>query len=123
MKIVLGKTKNHEKVKFLKIKSNFIAVIVVTLLIAHSQTVDYCDKELCKIYETGGGYHYVEHIACNNNGDFTSQCPKDRNIVPMTQELINLLLQTHNQFRSDVAMGKIGGYKPADQMIEMVWKF
>lgn len=103
---------------FLNKNSNFITVIVATL-ITLSQTVDYCNKELCKNFKFGR----AKHIACNNNFDFSPQCPKERSVVPMTQERINLLLKLHNQFRSDVANGKVRGYKQADQMIEMVGIF
>lgn len=69
-----------------------------------------------------GRFYYANHIACNNSGDFSHFCPKERSLVPMTQKRIELLLQLHNQYRSDIANGKVKGYKQADQMIEMVWK-
>lgn len=92
-------------------------------MIACSHTVDYCNKELCKRYTKDRGHYYEKHIACQNNGDFTSQCPKERSVVPMTTEMMNLILQTHNEARSNIANGKISPYKPADQMIEMVRKY
>lgn len=87
---------------------------------AASQTPDYCDKELCKRKTAGGGSYTAKHIGCRNNGDFSWTCPRDRSIVPMTRDLVDLILQLHNEYRSKVATGKIGGYLKANQMIEMV---
>lgn len=93
-------------------------LLVVTL--AASQTDDYCDKNLCKKYTAGGGSYQTKHIACKNNGDFSTACPKERSLVPMTKELISVILQLHNEYRRKVATGKVEGYSKANQMIEMV---
>lgn len=98
-------------------------VLALLALGAASQTVDYCDKELCKKYTASGAIFYAKHIACKNNGDFTRACPRTpskRSLVPMTKDLISLILQLHNEYRRKVATGSVPGYAKANQMIEMV---
>lgn len=95
-------------------------IFVLLLTLTASQTADYCDKSLCKKYTAGGGSYLTKHVACKNNGDFTTACPKERSLVPMTKELINLILQVHNEYRRKVATGRVEGYSKANQMIEMV---
>lgn len=85
---------------------------MVLVTFVASETVDYCNKDLCK--------NYVKHIACNNDGYFASTCPTERSLVPMTTELRNLILKLHNSYRCDIATGRVPGYQQASQMIEMV---
>ncbi len=84
-----------------------------------SQTANYCDRELCK-KNTADGYYYAKHIACQNTGDFISTCPQERSLVPITKDLMTLILQIHNEYRRKVAIGSVPGYSKSDQMIEMV---
>ncbi|XP_037027736.1 antigen 5 like allergen Cul n 1-like [Bradysia coprophila] len=93
-------------------------LFIILALITFSQTTDYCNKQLCQRIVGG---KLLQHIGCKNNGNFGPKCPKDRSIEPMTAERISLLLQSHNQLRSDIATGKIQRYDQADQMIEMEW--
>lgn len=95
-----------------------VSVLLVTL--TASQTTDYCNKELCKKYTAGGGYYYDKHIACKNNGGFSLACPSERTLAPMTTDLINLILQLHNEYRLKIATGRVERYAKATQMIEMV---
>lgn len=87
---------------------------------AASQTPDYCDKELCKRKVSEGRYTIKKHIGCRNNGDFSFACPRERSLVPMTRDIIDLILREHNEYRRKVATGKLSGYAKASQMIEMV---
>lgn len=77
-----------------------------------STIADYCSKDICS---------QQNHIACGNNGDFGPSCPPvDRSVVPMTTDVIALLLQKHNTARMNIANGKVSGYSTANRMIEMV---
>lgn len=104
----------------MKIIGKSLAAVFVLLATVATQSVDYCDKELCKKYTAAGEIYHTKHIACHNNGDFTSACPRERSLVPMTKDLKNRILQQQNEYRRKVAIGKLKGYSKANQMIEMV---
>lgn len=75
--------------------------------------VDYCSNELCS---------GKNHIACRNTGDFGPSCPPERSVVPMTADVVALLLKKHNTARMNIANGEVKGYSTANRMTEMVSK-
>lgn len=80
-------------------------------IVSAAIAVDYCSKDICSAQN---------HVACKNTGDFGSSCPTERSVVPMTPEVIALLLQKHNTARMNIASGKVSGFSTANKMIQMV---
>uniref|UniRef100_F5GTY0 Venom allergen-1 n=1 Tax=Simulium guianense TaxID=445764 RepID=F5GTY0_SIMGU len=93
-----------------------VAYLVCALSWAHGQDVtrNYCGDELCQPEKR-------PHIACRNNNDFVSSCPRDRELVPMSTKRKNLLLMLHNRMRNKIALGKQKGYKQAKRMPILQW--
>lgn len=63
------------------------------------------------------------HIACQPNSIGKGNCNNIR-VVPMTQELKNLIVKAHNDYRSTVASGKLPGSlagTTATKMDEIKW--
>lgn len=73
---------------------------------------DWCDPKLCPAG--------INHIACNNSGNFSSSCPPDRTLVPLLDDDIKLILDTHNGLRNKIANGSQPGFLPAKRMATMV---
>lgn len=89
-----------------------IVVLATTLLSELVNGIDYCHTGLCKAP--------YKHIGCKATENFGLNCTSERSLVPMTVELKAYLLKKHNVARSDIANGKISGYKSANRMVEMV---
>lgn len=87
--------------------------LVFLSIVSAAYAVDYCSKDFCS---------QQNHIACGNNGNFGPSCPAERSVVPMTADVIELLLRKHNTARMNIANGKVGGFSTANRMIEMVSK-
>ena len=83
--------------------SILILVFAFTLVAAQ----DYCS--LC-----------ANHIACNHPGTFAATCPADAVIVPLGSSEINLLLDTHNNHRNNIAGGLVPPYSSARAMNALV---
>lgn len=96
------------------------AIITVVLAFASnfltllSAEYDYCQANLCR--------PNLKHIGCGNTGNFGPNCPTERTLIRMTSRLKAYLLAKHNEARSNIAIGKISGYKTAERMVEMVRK-
>lgn len=84
------------------------------MIVSVTSATDYCNKDICE------GEAVPSHIGCGNDGDFAPSCPVERNVVPMTDDVITLILQRHNTARMNIANGDVGGFSPAERMIEMV---
>lgn len=95
---------------------------MVAKIHSFTPTTDYCDPKLCQ-YWTGTAIAFYKHTACNNpltqENVFGPDCVQPT-IVPMTPELITMILKALNQCRADLANGKIAGFSSASNMIEMV---
>jgi hypothetical protein len=72
--------------------------------------VDYCS--LCK-----------NHIACNNNELFWSNCSSNAQIIPLTEKNIEAILDGHNKLRNKIAGGEEKGFNSASKMMTLVSKF
>lgn len=95
---------------------SILTVVFATILLKETVTAfDYCQKTLnCPAN--------AKHIGCGSTENFGKGCPAERALVPMTADLKAYFLKIHNQARSDIANGKISGYKSANRMVEMVRK-
>ncbi|XP_034114677.1 antigen 5 like allergen Cul n 1-like [Drosophila albomicans] len=91
---------------------------IVTVLMALSAALtgvlgatDYC-KQNCR---------GKKHIGCNNDGAWGSSCPSDRALVSLSDADKNVLLASHNGYRSFIAGGGESKLKPACRMATMQW--
>ncbi|XP_037714988.1 antigen 5 like allergen Cul n 1-like [Drosophila subpulchrella] len=79
-------------------------------LFGSSLAVDYCALPTC----------LDKHIACNNKGNFSENCPKDVREVKIEPHH-KLILTLFNELRNNVAGGKIEGLPKAIRMAKMSW--
>ncbi|XP_055308103.1 venom allergen 3-like [Sitodiplosis mosellana] len=95
-------------------KMDSIAVFVlVALSVAVNAETDYCSREL-----TCGN---DKNIMCNAQQTFGPLCDKASS-VSIDDEIRNQFLKGHNERRSFVAQGKLGGFfKPAVRMATITW--
>jgi hypothetical protein len=75
-------------------------------------TADYCDPDLCAKGK--------KHIGCKNNGDFDHNCPKNKTLLPLSEDNIELIVDLHNKYRNKIASGSDPRFKPASRMSTMV---
>ncbi|KAM7348616.1 venom allergen-1-like [Cochliomyia hominivorax] len=90
---------------------NLSLLIFVILPVVFAQN-NYCSKTLC---EPG-----KQHIACNNYGYLQASCGSNPQVISMTSNLRNLIVNKHNMLRNQVAKG-FAQYKPAKRMATMRW--
>lgn len=62
-----------------------------------------------------------EHIGCKPNSFPYNLKVNDLKLVKVTPELKNLIVDTHNKYRNQVAIGDLKGYEPAAQMNLVQW--
>ncbi|XP_055641414.1 antigen 5 like allergen Cul n 1-like isoform X2 [Toxorhynchites rutilus septentrionalis] len=94
----------------------FTKLIWLVMLLAslkQSYSADYCKHDLC-----GAG---KAHIGCQNDGKLSPQCPKGAKVIKMTDELKQLVLDTHNKYRSELATGKVEWLPKAANMPSLTW--
>lgn len=94
----------------------FASKVLVVLLIKSVLAVDYCDRNLCS--------NGLQHVACNNSGNFAATCPADKTMIHFSNYEIQQILDIHNTMRNKVASGgeNSSGFKPASKMSMMVVK-
>lgn len=95
----------------MKLKTIF-ALIFTTLVAVNAFDIDYCDEKLC----TRGR----KHVGCNHPLRFASSCPAGINIVRMTHEMRDAIVNEHNLVRSKVASGKEKAFLGAARMRTIV---
>lgn len=88
--------------KFTTIK--FLAIFLVAISV---EAVDYC--KLCS-----------NHVACNNNGQFSKNCPSDAKMASLSSASIQTLLNKHNSYRNKIAGGGENRFNTAKQMMKLV---
>ncbi|XP_037045280.1 antigen 5 like allergen Cul n 1-like [Bradysia coprophila] len=93
-------------------RCNSLLLFVLLTIVSATIAVDYCSTALCSAQN---------HIGCGNTGDFGPKCLAERSVVPMTADIIALILQRHNTARVNVANGKVSPFLTANKMIEMSW--
>ncbi|XP_067635237.1 venom allergen-1-like [Eurosta solidaginis] len=86
----------------------FLTIFLATLELCTAQ--DYCSPSLC---------NGLQHIACNNNGNFAARCINPT-MVNLTQTRKNIILRIHNRKRNQVAGGQTK-LSPACRMATMQW--
>ncbi|KAM7350404.1 uncharacterized protein ACRADG_009006 [Cochliomyia hominivorax] len=91
---------------------NYVIVGFTSLIVAITAEVDYCNFPYC---------YDLEHIACENDGNFHSDCPSDADLVDINESIQQLLVNKHNKKRNFVAGGGVEHLKPACRMATMEW--
>lgn len=91
--------------------SQFVTLLFLMRVHCHE---NYCNPKLC---EKG-----VRHVACDAGEAFRSTCPNNSYpfLVTMDAELRSQIVDTHNYYRSHVAVGNLDGFKSATNMMHMV---
>ncbi|CAO1439202.1 unnamed protein product [Diamesa serratosioi] len=90
--------------------SSKLSGLVVLLLVTLVCSQDWCNQQGCT----------STHIGCNNNGAWSSRCV-GQSQVTITAAQRNLILDTHNQLRSRIALGQQPRFSTARRMAQMVW--
>ncbi|EDV91275.1 antigen 5 like allergen Cul n 1 [Drosophila grimshawi] len=85
-------------------------ILLATALVGLVASVDYCALPTC----------LDKHIACNNKGEFSEECPKSVREVKI-QPHEKLILSLFNELRNNVAGGGIEGLPRAVRMAKMTW--
>lgn len=86
----------------------FNKIIFLFAIFASSNAVDYCS--ICS-----------NHIACNNPGNWGSNCV-DPELLTLTAEIKASILNSHNNYRQNVASGGVAGFSSATKMSRIVSK-
>ncbi|KNC32017.1 hypothetical protein FF38_10695 [Lucilia cuprina] len=97
-------------------KKNMNKFVIVFCFVTLASTViatDYCSKKICDKGET--------HIACDNDGEFHSNCPDDAEKREITDSLKKLIVDRHNEKRNIIAGGGEKHLKAACRMATMEW--
>ncbi|XP_016971003.2 venom allergen 5.01 [Drosophila rhopaloa] len=85
--------------------------LLCIILVIHESTSKWCQQDLCN----------GQHVLCKDNGKFQSTCPRDATAtVKMSQDMINIIVDKHNDFRNKFA-GGIGNHARAARMTTMQW--
>lgn len=88
-------------------KSSILIICIAVCLTIVSAQSNYCS--LC-----------ANHIACNHPGTFDATCPSDAVIVALSSSDINVLLDTHNNHRNNIAGGLVPPFSSARAMNALV---
>ncbi|KAL7729036.1 hypothetical protein ACLKA6_019869 [Drosophila palustris] len=89
-------------------------VFSLILAVAFGQT-NYCLKGLCP--------SSAQHIACQNNGAWSSSCPKTPApfLININQTLYQHISTAHNVRRNRLALGNLPGFSAARRMATVRW--
>ncbi|XP_017848329.1 antigen 5 like allergen Cul n 1 [Drosophila busckii] len=85
-------------------------LLLLAALLGVTLAIDYCALPTC----------LDKHIACNNKGNYSAECPKDVREVKIDSHQ-KLILKLFNELRNNVAGGKIEGLPKAVRMAKMTW--
>ncbi|EDW15597.1 antigen 5 like allergen Cul n 1 [Drosophila mojavensis] len=85
-------------------------LVLLVALAGIATAVDYCALPTC----------LDKHIACNNKGNFSEECPKDVREIKLDGHQ-KLILALFNELRNKVAGGKFEGLPKAARMAKMSW--
>ncbi|XP_017110403.1 venom allergen 5.01 [Drosophila elegans] len=92
------------------IKWNRLLSIILLIHQAKSSN-KWCRKNLCN----------GQHVLCTDNGKIQSTCPRDATaMVKMSQDMKNLIVDQHNEYRNKFA-GGLDGHPKAARMTTMEW--
>ncbi|ALC45747.1 scpr-A [Drosophila busckii] len=85
-------------------------LVLLSILAGIATAVDYCALPTC----------LDKHIACNNKGNFSEECPKNVRQVKIDMHE-KLILSLFNELRNRVAGGQVEGLPKAVRMAKMSW--
>ncbi|XP_061397351.1 antigen 5 like allergen Cul n 1-like [Musca vetustissima] len=88
-------------------------LLILTAFIGIATAVDYCSPRLCR--------KGLTHIACNNNGTFSTNCPADATISVITPTIQDVIVSGHNEKRNFIAGGGDANHLSACRMATMQW--
>ncbi|KAM7349965.1 venom allergen-1-like [Cochliomyia hominivorax] len=87
--------------------------IVFFSIVAAVSATDYCSNSLCN--------NGAKHIACGHSGEFDSTCPPDAQMLTITDDLKQVLVNAHNAKRNFIAGGSDSKHNAACRMATMEW--
>ncbi|XP_037943032.1 antigen 5 like allergen Cul n 1-like [Teleopsis dalmanni] len=91
----------------------FLQLFGIFFVIIGECTSDYCDRtKLC--------LSQGDHIACGNDGSFSSNCKGKCELVDMAPYQSDIL-HYHNSYRNDIAGGNLKCFPPAARMPVVKW--
>ncbi|TMW44096.1 hypothetical protein DOY81_010824, partial [Sarcophaga bullata] len=93
--------------------NRFSVFLCIVATIAGVSATDYCSSSIC----TNG----AKHIACGHSGQFPASCPSNAKMIPITDDLKKILVDTHNEKRNFIAGGGDAKLSPACRMATMEW--
>ncbi|XP_037818691.1 antigen 5 like allergen Cul n 1-like [Lucilia sericata] len=93
--------------------NKFLTIFCFVTLAATVIATDYCSKKICNKGDT--------HIACDNDGEFHSNCPDDAEKREISETLKKLIVDEHNEKRNIIAGGGEKHLKAACRMATMEW--
>lgn len=85
-------------------------VALATALMGSTFAVDYCALPTC----------LDKHVACNNKGNFSIECPKDVREIKIDPHR-KLILTLFNELRNNIAGGNFESLPKAIRMAKMSW--
>ncbi|XP_058825291.1 antigen 5 like allergen Cul n 1-like [Topomyia yanbarensis] len=97
----------------IRVAKSWILLAMFLAALRTAYTVNYCDRSLCPASKP--------HIACKDDGKLSSECPPGAKIIEMNAEMKELILDTHNKYRSTLATGGVGWLPKAAAMPTLTW--
>lgn len=94
-------------------KSWILLALLLAAALKQAYTVDYCDTSICPASKP--------NIGCGNDGKLSAACPSGAKVIEMNDEMKNLILDTHNKYRSTLATGGVGWLPKAAAMPTLTW--
>ncbi|XP_055614644.1 antigen 5 like allergen Cul n 1-like [Uranotaenia lowii] len=88
------------------------AGLLILILEVVNGAEDYCDPHLC---DPG-----VKHIGCDNPNQLDPSC-EEGFVYEMNDKLKKLIVDTHNDYRNQVAKGTINWLQSSSNMVAMDW--
>lgn len=90
-----------------------LVVIASSCLLQQASATDYCTTKLC----SAG----VTHTGCGDTGAMSAACPSGTTVVPMTDQVKNVIVTAHNTYRNFIAGGGHAAHSAACRMPTMQW--
>jgi len=101
----------NSKLQYGKMKVFTLAGLLLLALCSNVQSTNYCSSTICR---SG------THIACNNNGAWSKNCPSGARLIDINVQK-TLVLNLHNDNRNRIAGGAMSNFDSASRMATMVW--
>lgn len=91
------------------------SIVTTTTTVSQQQSTTQSTTNYCSLC--------ANHIACNNTGNFAAACPTDATLVPLSTDIKNSILNSHNSYRNKIASGGQVGFSTAAKMNKLVRNF